>query len=64
MFIEIKELILKDVRLNWRERYAIYSLVLYVLCTSYVAYLSFEGIINDVLGSHYLDYCSFCCNEC
>ena len=47
MFIEIKELILKDVRLNWRERYAIYSLVLYVICTSYVAYLSFEGIINE-----------------
>ena len=47
MFKEVIELVLKDVRLNWRERYAIYSLLLYVLCTSYVAYLSFEGIIND-----------------
>jgi len=44
---DVIELVLKDVRLNWRERYAIYSLMLYVLCTSYIAYLSFEGIIND-----------------
>ena len=47
MFKEVIELVLKDIRLNWRERYAIYSLLLYVLCTSYVAYLSFEGIINE-----------------
>ena len=47
MFKEIIELVLKDVRLNWRERNAIYSLILYVLCTSYIAYLSFEGIINE-----------------
>ena len=47
MFKEVIELVLKDVRLNWRERYAIYSLLLYVLCSSYVAYLSFEGIINE-----------------
>ena len=47
MFKEVKELVLKDVRLNWRERYALYSLLLYVICTSYIAYLSFEGIINE-----------------
>jgi len=47
MFKEIIELVLKDVRLNWRESNAIYSLILYVLCTSYIAYLSFEGIINE-----------------
>ena len=47
MFKEVKELVFNDVRLNWRERYALYSLFLYVLCTSYIAYLSFEGIINE-----------------
>ena len=47
MIKEVIELILKDVRLNWRERYAIYSLLLYVICTGYIAYLSFEGIINE-----------------
>ena len=47
MFKEIIELVLKDVRLNWRERNVIFSLLLYVLCTSYIAYLSFEGIINE-----------------
>ena len=47
MFKEIIELVLKDVRLNSREPNAIYSLLLYVLCTSYIAYLSFEGIINE-----------------
>ena len=47
MFKEVSELVLKDFRLNWRERHTIFSLLLYVLCTSYVAYLSFEGIINE-----------------
>lgn len=47
MFQQIKELILKDIRLNWRERYALYSMLLYVLSTSYVAYLSFEGVIPE-----------------
>lgn len=47
MIREVIDLIIKDVRLNLRERYAIYSLLLYIICTSYVAYLSFEGIINE-----------------
>ena len=47
MFQQVKELVLKDIRLNWRERYAIYSMLLYVVSTSYVAYLSFEGVISD-----------------
>ncbi len=47
MLNQIKELVIKDIRLNCRERYAIYSMILYVLCTSYVAFLSFEGRIND-----------------
>ena len=47
MIKQVTELVLKDVRLNWRERYALYSMLLYVLSTSYVAYLSFEGIISD-----------------
>ena len=47
MFKEVKELVFNDVRLNWRERYALYSFLLYVLCTSYIAYLSFDGIINE-----------------
>ena len=47
MFKEVKELVYNDVRLNWRERFELYSLLLYVLCTSYIAYLSFEGIINE-----------------
>ena len=46
MLKQVKELVLKDIRLNWRERYALYSMLLYVLSTSYVAYLSFEGVIN------------------
>tara|TARA_B100000795_G_scaffold3879_1_gene2666 strand:- start:13371 stop:14027 length:657 start_codon:yes stop_codon:yes gene_type:complete len=47
MIQQVKELVLKDIRLNWRERYALYSMLLYVVSTSYVAYLSFEGIISD-----------------
>jgi heme exporter protein B len=47
MLQQVKELIIKDIRLNWRERYALYSMLLYVLSTSYVAYLSFEGVISE-----------------
>jgi len=47
MLKQVKELILKDIRLNWRERYALYSMLLYVLSTSYVAFLSFEGVISE-----------------
>jgi len=47
MFKQVKELVIKDIRLNWRERYALYSMLLYVVSTSYVAYLSFEGIISE-----------------
>ena len=47
MLQEVKELVLKDIRLNWRERYALYSMLLYVLSTSYVAYLSFEGVVSE-----------------
>jgi len=43
----IKELVIKDIRLNGRERYAIYSMILYLLCTSYIAFLCFEGRIDD-----------------
>jgi len=46
MFYQVKELVLKDIRLNGRERNALYSMLLYVLSTSYVAYLSFEGVID------------------
>ena len=48
MIKQVKELVLKDIRLNWRERYALYSMLLYVVSTSYVSYLSFfEGRISD-----------------
>lgn len=43
----VKELVIKDIRLNGREKNAIYSMILYVLCTSYVAFLCFEGRIDD-----------------
>jgi heme exporter protein B len=46
MLHQVKELVLKDIRLNGRERNALYSMLLYVLSTSYVAYLSFEGVID------------------
>ena len=47
MFKEIKNLVLKDIQLNWRERNALFSMLLYILSTSYIAYLSFEGNINN-----------------
>ena len=47
MFQQVKELVLKDIQLNWGERYALHSMLLYVVSTSYVAYLSFEGVISD-----------------
>ncbi len=43
----VKELVIKDIRLNGRERYAFYSMILYLLCTSYISFLCFEGRIDD-----------------
>ena len=47
MLHQVKELVCKDIRLNVRDRNALYSMLLYVLSTSYVAYLSFGGVIDS-----------------
>jgi len=47
MLQQIWHLTKKDITLNWRERNALYSMLLYVLSTTYVAFLTFEGTINE-----------------
>jgi heme exporter protein B len=42
LFIEIKALITKDIRLEWRERYAFNGLLLYIVSTVFICYLSFS----------------------
>jgi heme exporter protein B len=39
---EITALILKDFRLEWRNRYALNGILLYVFCTIFVCYIAFE----------------------
>lgn len=43
MFQEIKALIYKDVQLEWRNKYAINGLLLYIVSTIYISYLSFRS---------------------
>lgn len=45
MFKEFYQLLLKDIRMELRQRYAIGSVFLYVLSTIFVAYLSFHKIV-------------------
>ncbi|MCB0397963.1 MAG: heme exporter protein CcmB [Flavobacteriales bacterium] len=42
MFKEIQWLLAKEMKTEWRQRYATAGLLLYVLCTVFVCYLSFR----------------------
>jgi heme exporter protein B len=46
LFTEIKYLVLKDIRLEFKQRYAINGILLYVVSTIFVCYLSFARIID------------------
>lgn len=46
LFTEIKYLVLKDIRLEFKQRYAINGILLYVVSTIFVSYLSFAKIIE------------------
>ena len=43
---EIKHLVLKDIRLEVKQKYAINGIILYVVSTIFVCYLSFSRIIE------------------
>ena len=44
---EIKVLFYKDLQLEYKQKYAINSIVLYVLSTVFIAYLAYEGDIDS-----------------
>lgn len=46
MWKEIRQLIRKDFRLEFRQRYAFYAVLLFVLSTVYIAYLSFHRLTD------------------
>jgi heme exporter protein B len=46
LLTEIKFLVLKDIRLEFKQRYAINGILLYVVSTIFVSYLSFQRIID------------------
>src|SRR2546425_12374837 len=43
---EIQNLIAKELKLEWKQKYAFNGLVLYVVSTIFVCYLSFKQIID------------------
>lgn len=45
---EIKVLIDKEIRLEWRQRYALNGMLLYVVSTVYICYLSFKLRNNEL----------------
>ncbi len=45
---EIKALILKDIQLEWRNKYAFNGMLLYVVSTVFVCYLSFKLKVNQI----------------
>lgn len=47
-FREINTLIYKDLRLEWRQRYAINGIVLYLVSTVFICYLSFNAKQNQL----------------
>jgi len=51
LFKEIKALVAKEFLLEWRQRYALSGLVLYVVSTVFICYLSFNlkrGVLNPI----------------
>jgi heme exporter protein B len=47
MFKEIFALVQKEILLEWRQRYALGGIFLYVITTVFVCYLSFKNIIDE-----------------
>jgi heme exporter protein B len=43
MLKEIKTLIFKDLQLEWRQKYAINGMLLYIVSTIYICYMSFKS---------------------
>ncbi|MDP6909504.1 MAG: heme exporter protein CcmB [Flavobacteriales bacterium] len=42
----MKALIVKEFKLEWRNRYALYGMLLYVVSTVFVCYLSFKQVVS------------------
>lgn len=45
---EIKTLIYKDLQLEWRQKYAINGMLLYIVSTIYICYMSFKLKSNEI----------------
>jgi heme exporter protein B len=45
---ELKALIGKEIRLEWRQRYALNGMLLYIISTVFVCYMSFKLKVNDI----------------
>lgn len=48
LLTEIKVLVIKDIRLEYRQKYAINSILLYIVSTLFLCSLAFGGIIEPV----------------
>ncbi|MFC0185022.1 heme exporter protein CcmB [Pseudarcicella hirudinis] len=48
MFQEVKALINKEVKLEWRQKYALNGMLLYIVSTVYICYLSFKLKTNEL----------------
>lgn len=46
MLSEIKAVLLKDLRMEWRQRHAIGSVFLYVISSIFVAYMGFKQVVD------------------
>lgn len=46
MLEQVKNLVLKEIKMEFRQKYAFGGILLYVLCTVFVSYLSFKRIID------------------
>ena len=46
MFSEVKAIIAKDLRMEWRQKHALGSIFLYVIASIFVAYMGFRQIVD------------------
>lgn len=46
MLTEIRMLLIREIQLEWKQKYALNGLFLYVISTVYVCYLSFKSLVD------------------
>jgi heme exporter protein B len=46
LFSQVKYLVQKEIKMEWRQKYAFNSIILYIVSTIFICFLSFKNVVN------------------